>query len=319
MAGFWRPDVAPDREPLAVRMARGRMVDSIRGERPIPLKLYYPIDQGGGKLPLILWSHGLGGSVDGASFLSRFIASHGFMVLHVQHKGTDSGLWEGKPGHPWDIIRSLEIPRSATLARFADIPFVLDNLPAWVTAEAGADTAGMVDMTRIGMSGHSFGAMTTQVMLGQRFPDEAGILTDYADPRFACGIFYSPVPAFHLTGAMPSDIYGDIDRPAFHMTGTADSSPVEGFGYEKRLVIYEHSHRAEKMQLVLKDGDHMIYNGSRGKLGENPNREKHETIIKMAALAYWQAKLAGDEEAAAWLTDGGFATYLNGDGTFRVG
>lgn len=315
MAVFWRPDIAPDREPHAVKMVRDKLVDSIRGDRIIPIKMYYPTAHGLTNLPVIVWSHGLGGSIDGAAFLSRFIATHGYVVVHVQHKGTDSSLWEGKPGHPWDIIKGMDIPRSATLARFGDVPFVLDNLKEWMAQHE--EVAPHADLNNLGISGHSFGAMTTQVMLGQQFPNEEGILTDYSDPRFKCGIFYSPVPAFHLTGAMPQDIYGDIDRPAFHMTGTDDSSPVEGFGYERRLTIYDHSHKAEKMLMILKDGDHMIYNGSRGKLGQNPNREKHETIIKMAALAYWDARLKNDADAEHWLTNGGFATYLNGDGEFR--
>ncbi len=315
MTGFWRDDIAPDREPFPVKMVRGKMVDSIRGNRVIPLKLYYPVEHGLAKLPLVVWSHGLGGSIDGAAFLSRFIASHGYAVLHVQHAGTDSGLWEGKPGHPWDIIKSLTIPRSATLARFGDVPFVLDNLQDWI--EQFEEIADYVDFNIVGMSGHSFGAMTTQVMLGQQFPDEQGILQDYSDPRFKAGILYSPVPAFHLTGELPERIYGGIDRPVFHMTGTDDSSPVEGFGYERRLAIYDYSGKAEKMLMIMKDGDHMVYNGSRGKLGQNPNRAKHETLIKMAALAYWDAKLKGDETAYGWLTGGGFATYLDGDGEFR--
>jgi hypothetical protein len=125
------------------------------------------------------------------------------------------------------------------------------------------------------------------------------------------------VPAFHLTGELPDRIYGSIDRPVFHMTGTDDSSPVEGFDYTRRLAVYEYSHKAEKMLMILKDGDHMIYNGSRGKLGQNPNRDLHEAIIQIAALAYWDAKLKGDAAAQEWLTGGGFATYLNGHGEFR--
>lgn len=323
MAVFWRPDVAPDHEPHSVKMVRDKLVDSIRGDRVIPIKIYYPSAEGLSNLPVIMWSHGLGGSVDGAAFLSRYLASHGYVIVHVQHKGTDSSLWEGKPGHPWDIIKGMEIPRSATLARFADVPFVLDSLPEWMAAHE--EIARIADLNNLGMSGHSFGAMTTQVMLGQEYPDEQGILQDYSDIRFKAGILYSPVPTFYLKGAenvygassSVQGLYGSIDRPLFHMTGTDDSSPVEGFDYSKRLAVYEDSHKAEKMLMILKDGDHMIYNGSRGKLGQNPNREKHETIIKMAALAYWDAKLKNDEDAARWLTEGGFATYLNGEGEFR--
>lgn len=323
MAALWRANIAPDHEPHAVKMVRGKMVDSIRGNRVIPIKVYYPAAEGLSNLPLIVWSHGLGGSIDGAAFLSRYIVSHGYVVVHIQHVGTDSGLWEGKPGHPWDIIREMVIPRSATLARFSDVPFMLDNLPEWVAQHE--ELKGKIDFRNVGMSGHSFGAMTTQVMLGQEYPDEQGILQDYSDARFKAGILYSPVPTFYLKGAdnvygaasNARGLYSAIDRPLFHMTGTDDSSPVEGFDYTKRLAVYEESGKAEKMLMILKDGDHMIYNGSRGKLGQNPNREKHEALVKVAALAYWEAKLKGDEAAQAWLTGGGFATYLGSEAEFR--
>jgi hypothetical protein len=314
---FWRPDISPDHEPHAVKMIKGHMVDSIRGNRVVPIKLYYPAIHSDVKFPLIVWSHGLGGSVDGAAFISRFLASHGYILLHVQHAGTDSALWEGKPGHPWDIIKATHIPRSATLARFADVPFVLDSFPEWLSNYP--EIAAITDLSTIAMSGHSFGAMTTQVMLGQQFPDEQGILQDYSDPRFQCGILYSPVPEFHLSGDLPSDVYQGIDRPVLHMTGTDDSSPVEGFGYERRLAVYEHSVKAQKMLLIIKDGDHMVYNGSRGKLGANPNRHRHETIIKLTALAYWDMQLKKDPTAQRWLTGDGIETYLNHDATFAIG
>jgi dienelactone hydrolase len=320
---LWRDDVKADAELHPVKMVRDKLVDSIRGNRVIPVKMYYPVTAELTNIPLIIWSHGLGGSIDGAAFLSRFIASHGYAVVHVQHLGTDSSLWEGKPGHPWDIIKDMTIPRSATLARFADVPFVLDQLPEWINAHE--EIAGRVDFKAIGMSGHSFGAMTTQVMLGQEYPDEQGMLQDYSDMRFKAGILYSPVPTFYLKGndnvygaaSSVRGMYNAISRPLFHMTGTDDSSPVEGFDFTKRLAVYEESGEAEKMLMILKDGDHMIYNGSRGKLGQNPNREKHETIIKIAALAYWDAKLKSDPAAQEWLINGGFATYLGSEAEFR--
>ncbi len=296
-------------------MVRGSLIDHSRVGRVVPLKMYYPVEHSLTNLPVIVWSHGLGGSADGAAFLSRYLASYGFIILHVQHHGTDSGLWEGKPGHPWDIIKATHIPRSMTLARFGDIPFALDNLEDWLKAEH-PDVLAMADLKNLGMSGHSFGAMTTQVMMGEQFPDEEGILRDYSDSRFKAGILYSPVPAFHLSGSLPDNVYHTINRPLFHMTGTDDSSPVEGFGYETRLAVYEHS-RAEKYLMILKDGDHMVYNGSRGKLGANPNRHTHEAIIKTAALAFWQGKLKNDQTAMDWLTNGGFSTYLGDDGTFQ--
>lgn len=315
MTAFWRDGVGADWEPHPVRMARGSLTDSSRGNRPVNIKMYYPDVPSLTGIPLIVWSHGLGGSIDGASFISRFMTSHGYAVLHVQHQGTDSGLWEGKSGHAWDIIRATPIPRSATIARFFDVPFVLDNLSGWI-GQNHPHLAAQIDMGNVAMSGHSLGSLTTQVLMGQRFPDEHGFLENYADPRFKCGMLYSPIPEFRITGHLPSDIYCTIKRPLFHMTGTEDSSPVEGFEYQRRLEVYDNS-PDEKYLLILNHGDHMIYNGSRGKLGQTPYRELHETIVKISSLAYWDAKLKGDRKAQEWLTGGGFATYLNGDGEFR--
>src|SRR6185436_10670575 len=95
-AALWRPDIDPAREPHRVLIKRDSFVDPARGNRRVPFKVYHPdaaIDA-----PLVLWSHGLGGSADGASFLARFIASHGYAVVNITHVGTDSSLWEGKPG-----------------------------------------------------------------------------------------------------------------------------------------------------------------------------------------------------------------------------
>lgn len=299
---FSVPD--PEAEPYKVLLLRDMLVDEAREGREIPIKTYYPsnyreCNPGGDKLPVIIWSHGLGGSRDGASFISRYLASHGYVVVHMQHRGTDSLLWEGKKGHPWDIIRNTTIPRSATLNRFYDVPFLLDQLSAWF--EAREEVNDIADLSCLGMSGHSFGAMTTQAMLGMMFPDESGKLRSFKEPRFKAGILYSPVPIQHVALDDPEDIYGSIDRPLFFMTGTDDDSPVEGFGYEQRLVVHEHSGHDDKQLLVLDGGDHMIYNGSRGKLGQHPNRAQHEIVIKTSALIYWDAYLKNDEAAKAWL------------------
>ena len=303
MQRYWRDDIDPAHEPHKVLIVRDVLVDEARGGRPVKLKVYYPVNHNLTKLPVIFWSHGLGGSVDGSAFISRFLASYGYIIVHVQHHGTDSSLWEGKPGHPWDIIRKTHIPRSVTLERFADIPFVLGKLQEWM--EGHEEVALHADLSTIGMSGHSFGAMTTQVMCGMMFPDEEGKLRSYKQDIFKCGLLYSPVPIQHLAKDDPDDLYGSIDRPLFFMTGSEDDSPVEGWPYTERLVVYEHCGNADKHLQILKGGDHMVYNGSRGKLGANPNRHLHEEIIKVSALAWWDAMLKDDAAAGEWLFGSG--------------
>lgn len=313
MNKFWRAELDPENDPYKVLIERDKLFDTNRNDRPVKIKVYYsPLSAsdaqaryGQKKLPVVVWSHGLGGGADGAGFLSRFLASHGFIMVHVQHHGTDTTIWEGKEGHPWDVIRKTEITRDMTLNRFNDIPFVLDNLQQWF--DEHPRVGDLADMSRLAMSGHSFGALTTQVMAGMKFPNADNVLTSYKDHRFQCGILYSPGSVEHLGNPDPQEVYPSIDIPLFHMTGTDDGSPLSGAGYEMRLVVHEHSpDHKDKRLLVLEGGDHMVFNGSRGKLQDNPNREEHEAIIKMTALAYLESTLKGDEGARAWL-DG----YLN--------
>lgn len=309
---MYRADIAVDHEPHKVLMARGDFIDSNRSQRRVPYKIYYPAAVGLGPVPVVIWSHGLGGSRDGAGFISRFVASHGYVVLHVQHQGTDSGLWEGKPGHPWDVIRNSKYSAEDVFNRYQDIPFVLDQLPDYI--KHNPDIGQHMDITRLGMSGHSFGANTTQIMAGQSF-GAPGQLQRLLEPRFRAGILYSPVPSFNSESPR-AEIYGTIELPLLHMTGTDDVSPIEGFGYERRLEVYTHSAGPAQALLILNQGDHMVYNGSRGKLADNPKRPVHENIIKVAALAYWDVWLKDDPAARQWLFAGGFSSWLGDEGSF---
>ena len=291
---------SPDPGPYKVIMKRGEFVDDARDGRVVPYKAYVPVDHDLDHIPVILWSHGFGGNRDGAAFISRYLASYGYLLFHMTHDGTDSSLWEGKPEHPWDILRKVKIQRPTTLARFGDVPFVMDQLPAWVAEQD--EIKDVADLSHFGMSGHSFGAMTTQVMAGMMFPNRDNELVSLRDDRISCGVLYSPVPIAHLAGEHPAEtLYGPVDIPLLHMTGTDDASPLEDFGYEQRLVIHRHSSHPEKYIQVLENGDHMVYNGTRGKLANNPLRDEHENDIKIAALAFWNAYMKDNGEAKAWL------------------
>ncbi|MEM9468589.1 MAG: hypothetical protein AAF988_00330 [Pseudomonadota bacterium] len=304
---FWNESVNPDHEQYKVLIERDKLIDTARDDRPIKIKVYYPSNYEGEKLPIILWSHGLGGSVDGAAFLSRYIAANGFIIVHVQHHGTDSSLWEGQKEHPWDIIRRTHISRETTLNRYKDVPFVLDALSEWF--DKHPQIKAIADMSNLGMSGHSFGALTTQVMAGMLFPNEESDLIDLSDDRFKAGILYSPGSVEHLGDFDPNTVYPPIKTPLFHMTGTEDGSPLSGQGYEMRLAVYNHT-KKEKYLLVLNNGDHMVFNGSRGKLGQSEFREQHEEIIKVMALSFWEAKLKNNQAAQEWLTGEGAKAYL---------
>lgn len=304
---LWNSAVNEDAEPQQIFIEKGEWIDSDRQNRPVAWKLYRPENAGAEKLPLIVWSHGLGGSRDGAGFISRYIASHGYIVVHIQHVGTDSSLWEGKPGHPWDVIRATHIPRKATLQRLRDVPFALKQIEK--------DFGHLVDMNRLGFCGHSFGAMTTQVMAGQ-YRGVGSRRYELHDPRIRAGILYSPVPVRQTYGRPAEEFYSGIRIPLLIMTGTEDDSPLEGFGYEQRLEVFEKNTAQEQHLLVIDKGDHMVFNGSRGKLGVNPKRSVHERIIRVLSLAFWDAQLRGDSSARDWLEGAGVGAWLGGEGTY---
>ena len=292
-----------------VTLTRGVWVDERRQSRPVAYKIYRPDTDKNTSLPVIIWSHGLGGSRDGAGFLSRYISSYKYIIVHIQHVGTDSSLWEGKPGHPWDVIKATKIPRRATLQRFQDIKFVIDQLELMNDAQ--------MDLSRLGMCGHSFGALSTQMACGQS-RGRARRLYRVSDDRIKCGIAYSPVTVQKKYNHPPQDFYGTIDRPMMYMTGTDDNSPIiPNYTYQKRVEVFEHAGAGNQFLLIKEGGDHMVYNGSRGGLGKNDKREVHEQIICLASLLFWESFLRKDKTAYEILTGSAFKDWLNGNGEFK--
>src|SRR5581483_9906365 len=65
-------------------------------DRKVPVKIYYP-QTGSGPFPVIIFSHGLGGSRDGYEYLGRYWASHGYVSVHLQHLGSDSSILTNVP------------------------------------------------------------------------------------------------------------------------------------------------------------------------------------------------------------------------------
>ncbi|NBX67266.1 MAG: hypothetical protein EBQ96_09765 [Proteobacteria bacterium] len=300
------PFRSADKPPYDVRIDKGEWIDPARDGRVVPYKIYRPEVMDAASYPVVVWSHGLGGTRDGAGFIGRHLAGYGFVHVHIQHDGTDDVLWRGMPGHPWDNIRKAKIEWDTVRNRYLDVPFAIDNLQGMYE--------GKLDFKRLGMSGHSFGALTTQVMAGQLAGREAP--EDLSDNRFVSGILYSPVPAFrHQLGGR--DVYAPIGKPLLHMTGTKDESPVEGFGYEKRLEVFEGAGHQDQHLFILNDADHMVYNGSRGQLDSYGDIEKHQAMIAHLAHAWWEATLNGNQKALEWLNGEGVKVWLGAEGQYR--
>ena len=112
------------------------------------------------------------------------VAEAGFVVVSLQHAGSDSGLLAGQttPAQGLDRVtaRRAGMNMQVAQARYGDVPFALDRLAE--ASRPGGSLAGRLDLSRVGMSGHSYGALSTLVAVGQRVLG-AGPGVSFAEPR----------------------------------------------------------------------------------------------------------------------------------------
>ncbi|MBX5188659.1 dienelactone hydrolase [Rhizobium sp. NZLR3b] len=108
-----------------------------------------PVRPGAQPYPLVLLSHGTGGSAAGLEWLARRLVDRGFAALGVNHHGNTGNepyrtegfacLWERAP----------------------DLSYMLDHRDDWLT-----DLCGHVDTTNVFAAGFSAGAYSVMLLLG---------------------------------------------------------------------------------------------------------------------------------------------------------
>jgi predicted dienelactone hydrolase len=208
-----------------------------------------------------------------------------------------------------DRLRQSTSPAVA-VDRFRDIPFAIDALEDMNKSDA--QLRGRLDMTRIGMSGHSFGAITTLVIAGESSP-QAGLA--FADDRVKAAIAYSPSKP---RSGDPAEAFAHVEIPTFHMTGTNDRNPLDASEPPTdRLIPYRNINTADKFLLVFNGGDHMVYSGHERRDGPHPGDLAFQTLVQKASLAFWDMYLRGNPDARTYLTGDGFKKDLGTLGTFE--
>ena len=284
---------------LLARPARASVVaeswtDASR-TRTLPLLVRWP--DGAGPWPLLLFSHGLGGSREGGEVWGEAWRDAGFLVIHLQHPGSDIAVW-------MQGLAALRAAASAEqlAARADDVKFVLDEVTR--RQRAGDGRWGGVRLDTIGMSGHSFGAHTACLVAGKRYPVDTAAWVD-ARPR--AFIAFSPTPT---PGRMtPAEQFGGVTRPFMVLTGSLDGDPFGRYrGGATRWQVFEGLPAGSKAGLWLDGADHFTFAGqaglprSLGPLGERQaqavaREAVHHELIARLSTQWWRATLLG--EAAA--------------------
>lgn len=276
---------------LAAPICDGRIADPAR-DRSIPVRVRMP-EAGAARAPVIFFSHGLGGSVEGGSNYGRAWAQAGFLVVHVQHPGSDSGVWQGHANPRGKLTAAAN--GEQLMERVQDMRRLADALQAGL--KIGACDLSRGDPKRLGAAGHSFGAHTVLALAGQTF---GPLGARGHDPRFRAVAALSPIAPRNDPATAPA-AFGAIAIPVFSATGSADGSPfAKGKSLAEvtaaRAAVFEAlpTSRTGKANVGLwvEGADHAALSGGGGRKGGTPNG--HATaLVSAATTAFFKASLGG--------------------------
>jgi predicted dienelactone hydrolase len=309
----------PDLGPYAVVSLLADWKDVSRTDDTVPIKMYHPRSVADAKepLPLIVFSHGLGGSRDGYSMWAEHWASQGYVVVLPTHAGSDTASVVGAlrgAATTSDVPTVINV--QTALRRVQDVRFIITHMDeanrGTLDDKTLAPFKGKLDMKHVGMAGHSYGAATTLMIAGET-DGETGRVT-LADPRVTAAIAMSPQPAERGDQKV---VFGSMKVPVFHMTGTLDDAPLN-LGNVKaadRRIPFDNSTVPGTCLVIFDGATHMTFSAR----AANPSdREtKIHGLIKQSTTAFWDEHLKGDAKAKAWL-EKDFVEALGTAGKFEA-
>lgn len=119
------------------------------------------------RYPLIVFSHGKGGIRTQSNFYTATLASHGYVVVAPDHSGdTVVELLR-------EVKSSGEIRADSTVQALVDRPLDVIAILDLIADVADDDIAAIIDHERVGVTGHSFGALTSFITASKDFRVDA--------------------------------------------------------------------------------------------------------------------------------------------------
>lgn len=263
-----------------------------KSDRTVPLKIYLP--EGKTAAPVLLFSHGLGGSREAGKYLGKHWAGRGYAVVVMQHPGSDRTVITNAPRLQRMAALKAAANGKNAQARYADVKATLDHITSM--NQNNKDHKGRFDLAKVGMSGHSFGAVTTQAVSGQTFGRRG---QEFTDKRIKAAVAFSPsIPAYGNN----DKTFADVDIPWLLMTGTRDTSPIGNRTdpESRRLVFKQLPPLNQYYELVFEGGEHSAFSDERARGQSKRNPERHPAI-QAISTAFWDAWLLDDQQAKLWL------------------
>ena len=297
----WADAPGPEAGPFEIATTeRMNLADAEHG-RTIATRAFYPAKPG--RYPLIVFSHGFGGSLNTFNNTGKVWASHGYVVLHPSHSDSMLLLDPKVPAAEAEVMRRVLAGRGAggadreTMAAFVkvlDDPFFIDSrlrdvgflLRALKDPKLGLDPAVLsrADTARLGMSGHSFGGYTTLVLAGSKLsPAPAAPIPT----GFAGFIGMSGQGPGRM--ALNDDSFKGIVKPYMATTGTRDFGAA-GETPPWRLKPYDLCPPGRKYAAVVQGFRHMDFDPAPG----DPEMGARAATLRKYQLQFWDSVLKAD-------------------------
>lgn len=303
--------------------------DPVR-RKVLPVKVYVP--RGDGPFPVILYSHGAGESAESAPNMARHWCSHGYISLHpghVQKQREARRFGLGRLINEFSRIKNLG-DATAFGQRVDDLVLILDHLDD-LEAQAPA-LRGKLDRDRIGVAGHSLGAVTAVLIGGaQVFEPGRDVVWQFRDPRVDAIISISGAgldPAVGLTERS----WTPIDIPMLVISGSRD--PGRG-GRHWRTDPYRYAREGDKYLVYIEGAHHASYirlgtadTYTKEEVGSPESLPSHRRFLRknlpefaqeaifhytlIATTAFWDAALKDRDDARAFLRSDALNRYSFG-------
>lgn len=256
----------------------------------------------GAPFPLIVYSHGYGGSGVSTVYLMEHLASMGYIVAAPDHNDKDRAvrIRGGAKVEPLAFLRNaLKLARSGKkfdresyLYRLREIRTVIDGMLRLADGKNSPFT-GFIDKEKIGVIGHSLGSFTTLAL--------SGLMDGQRDERIKAGLY--------LSGGLfmwKEDEFARLKIPAMFMYGELEKGQRKLLGIDDVEELTEMIYRrcaSPKFLLEIKRGTHMTF--CQRVFNDRPNRgdpnvaEEQVRVINSYATAFFNRYLKGrkfDEE-----------------------
>ena len=254
----------------------------------LPVRASWPV--GEGPFPVILMAHGIHGDRDRYRPLTHYWASHGYVVLQATHDD-----------------RSLDPDQ-----RPSEVRAMLARLDALTAHEP--ELRGKVDVERVGVAGHSLGALTALILGGMTVTDpRTGRTHQGREPRTDALLILSPPGLSEwLDGS-------EVTGPALLVTGSRDEVAPTRTGPDDRLRTWEALRSDSRWLVWIDDAKHTFGGIGEPKWTAGRRVHSHVAIVQKATLAFWDATLKDDPTDLEWLQTDALRTETRGAAHIRPG